>query len=273
MLRSEGIRVRPFPLRKVFIVAVSAAVAAGAVVAVSGPAQAASLGDQLASGDGLAPGDSLDSAGDTYHLVMQADGDLVESGADGQPVWQTSTSSPGASLLNAADGNLAVQAADGTVVWSTSYDPARGPATLTVNDQGTLIDQADSGSVLWVNYATPGGALTRADGAVEFAHEQLGKPYGYGAAGPNSFDSSGLTMAAWAVVGVPLPHNGPAQIAATTPVDRSELQAGDLVFYGTGTLVAVYIGNDQIILAPHTGARVQLAGLDYQPILSFGRVA
>ena len=75
-------------------------------------------------------------------------------------------------------------------------------------------------------------------GAARYALQQLGKPYVFGAAGPDAFDCSGLTMAAWASQGVPLPHYtaGPAtrdwQVTRGTPepLDLSEAHAGDLVF-------------------------------------------
>jgi hypothetical protein len=76
---------------------------------------------------------SPDSTDLTPHLVMQADGDLVDSGPDGQLVWQSATSSPGASLLNEPDGNLIIRATDGSVVWKTDYDPVCGHLTRRVH--------------------------------------------------------------------------------------------------------------------------------------------
>ena len=88
----------------------------------------------------------------------------------------------------------------------------------------------------------PAGFITagtpKGIGAAKFALQQLGKPYVFAAAGPDAFDCSGLTMAAWATQGVPLPHYtaGPAtpdwQVTRGTPepVDLSQAQAGDLVF-------------------------------------------
>ena len=88
----------------------------------------------------------------------------------------------------------------------------------------------------------PAGFITagtpKGIGAAKYALQQLGKPYVFAAAGPDAFDCSGLTMAAWATQGVPLPHYtaGPAtpdwQVSRGTPepVDLSQAQAGDLVF-------------------------------------------
>jgi cell wall-associated NlpC family hydrolase len=268
-----GNRMRLFHIRKIFVLAVLTALAAGGTaVALDGPALAAPVGDRLASGEVLAPGDSLESVSGTYRLLMQTDGNLVEYGPAGQVIWQTSTRRRGASLLNAPDGNLVIQTRDGCVVWSTDYDPTRGPATLSITDTGNLIDQADSGSVLWVIYATPGSPLTRADGAAEFALEQRGKPYVWGTTGPASYDNSGLALASYAVVGISLPHSAPGQLAATTPIDRSQLHAGDLVFYSSGNLVAVYVGNDDVVFVAVTGTVVHLASIDFSPTYAFGRV-
>ena len=68
--------------------------------------------------------------------------------------------------------------------------------------------------------------------AVTFALAQLGKPYVFGAAGPDAFDCSGLTMAAWAAAGVALPHLAAAQAGDGTaePTDLSHAGSGDLVF-------------------------------------------
>ncbi|SDG20154.1 C40 family peptidase [Klenkia brasiliensis] len=67
--------------------------------------------------------------------------------------------------------------------------------------------------------------------AVQYALAQLGKPYIWAAAGPNAFDCSGLTMAAWAAAGVALPHNAAAQTGHGTPgaINLTDAVAGDLV--------------------------------------------
>src|SRR2546423_10526682 len=82
----------------------------------------------------------------------------------------------------------------------------------------------------------------RAGGAVGSAYGQLGKPYRWGAAGPNSFDCSGLTMASWKAAGVGLPHSAALQWAQVHHVSRADLRQGDLVFYyGTIHHIAIYI--------------------------------
>jgi cell wall-associated NlpC family hydrolase len=119
-----------------------------------------------------------------------------------------------------------------------------------------------------------------ASAAVDFAYAQLGEPYVWGAAGPDSWDCSGLTMGAWAAAGVSIPHYTVDQYYATTPVSYSSLRPGDLVFWASepgnpATIfhVGMYVGNDQMIHAPRTGRNVELVSMWYWvPPTSYGRV-
>ena len=104
----------------------------------------------------------------------------------------------------------------------------------------------------------PGGA-----GAVQAAESQIGVPYRWGAESPKGssdpgFDCSGLTAWSWGQVGVGLPHYSGSQMADSAPVPLSDLQPGDLLFYGPGgdEHVAMYIGGGQMVEAPYTGASV-----------------
>ncbi|TCJ23726.1 C40 family peptidase [Nocardioides jejuensis] len=115
-------------------------------------------------------------------------------------------------------------------------------------------------------------ASGRAGLAVKYALAQLGDPYVWGAAGPNAFDCSGLTMMAWAAAGVSLPHSSSAQSTMGTPVSISQLQPGDLVFYYSPVShVAMYIGGGKIVHAPHSGANVEIADLNRMPITTARR--
>ena len=109
----------------------------------------------------------------------------------------------------------------------------------------------------------PGGA-----GAVQAAESQIGVPYRWGAESPKGtsdpgFDCSGLTAWSWGQVGVGLAHYSGAQMGASAPVPLSDLQPGDLLFYGPGgdEHVAMYIGGGgQMVEAPYTGASVWITG-------------
>jgi cell wall-associated NlpC family hydrolase len=118
-------------------------------------------------------------------------------------------------------------------------------------------------------YTYPGGA---AGVAVKFACAQIGKMYQYGAGGPGTYDCSGLTSAAWAKAGVYLPHNAAAQRKAVDDVSRSNLRAGDLVFYYSDLHhVGMYVGGGWIVHASRTGEPIRMRKLDAAPVHSFGR--
>jgi len=117
-----------------------------------------------------------------------------------------------------------------------------------------------------------GPASGRAADAVKTAFAQLGDPYAYGAAGPNAFDCSGLTMYSWAAAGVSLPHSSSAQYSAVRHISVSDLQPGDLVFYYSPiSHVGIYIGGGRIIDAPYPGLNVHISGLHSMPLVGAGR--
>jgi cell wall-associated NlpC family hydrolase len=105
-------------------------------------------------------------------------------------------------------------------------------------------------------------ASGRASAAIAYAQRQIGKPYRWGGAGPNSFDCSGLTMRAWGAAGVSLAHSSRAQYSSGRKVSRNELQPGDLVFFGKPIHhVGIYVGGGMMIHAPQTGKNVTYASI------------
>jgi peptidoglycan DL-endopeptidase CwlO len=98
--------------------------------------------------------------------------------------------------------------------------------------------------------------------AVAFAYDQVGKPYVWDAAGPDSFDCSGLTLAAWATAGVSMAHYTVDQYNAFPKVPRASLQPGDLVFWSDLGHEGIYAGNGKVIHAPQPGEKVKVSGLD-----------
>jgi cell wall-associated NlpC family hydrolase len=111
-------------------------------------------------------------------------------------------------------------------------------------------------------------ALTSgAAAALAFAAGQLGAPYRWGGTGPGGWDCSGLTQAAYRAGGVALPRVAQDQFDAgpAVPADTG-VQPGDLVFFGASvgavTHVGLYVGDGEMVDAPHTGAvvRVEPAG-------------
>ncbi|MDQ6838549.1 MAG: LysM peptidoglycan-binding domain-containing protein [Actinomycetota bacterium] len=122
--------------------------------------------------------------------------------------------------------------------------------------------------------ASDGAAAT----ATRVALAQVGKPYVYGAAGPSSYDCSGLVSYAYAAAGVRLAHYTVTQYNTTSPVSGSGLSSGDLVFYNTGPgaqpgHVALYVGGGRVVSANRPGTYVQTQSLSYiGPAAGFRRV-
>ena len=117
-----------------------------------------------------------------------------------------------------------------------------------------------------------------ANQAIAFAKAQIGEPYSWGAAGPGSWDCSGLTMKAWASAGRSLPHWSVGQYQATSHISSSQLRPGDLLFWGSSSSsssihhVAMYLGGGMMIHAPRTGQDVQIVSMYYWiPPNFFGR--
>ncbi len=116
-------------------------------------------------------------------------------------------------------------------------------------------------------------ASDRAKVAVETALAQIGDPYVYGAAGPDAFDCSGLTMYAWRAAGVALSHSSSIQSTQGVPVSMSDIAPGDLVFYYSPiSHVGMYIGNGQIVHAPNPSRSVEVVPIGLMPIATIRRV-
>ncbi len=125
---------------------------------------------------------------------------------------------------------------------------------LSGKDKADLVGPVDHGV-----YLAPAGA---AQAAVQKALDQVGKPYVYGAAGPNSYDCSGLVMVAFKAVNVNLPHSSRMQYTYGKPVSSGQWIAGDLLFYGRSASsihhVAIFIGDGKIVHASTSGVPVKV---------------
>jgi len=134
-------------------------------------------------------------------------------------------------------------------------------ASLTVPQQQTVTSNSiGAGGTTSATYSGP--ASSQADKAVAFAYAQLGKPYQWGATGPDSYDCSGLAQAAWAAAGVAIPRDTYEQWAALPHIAASAIQPGDLLYYDGVGHVAIYVGDGYIIDAPQTGMDVERIPMD-----------
>jgi cell wall-associated NlpC family hydrolase len=148
----------------------------------------------------------------------------------------------------AAERARAAAAAARQAASPAASTPARPPAVGTA-EHAVQADEPTS---------APPAVRASAGKAVATARAQIGKPYEWGASGPGSYDCSGLTSYAWGSAGVSLPHSSRAQYSSLPHVARSQLQPGDLVFFGSPIHhVGIYEGGGMMINAPETGEHVR----------------
>jgi cell wall-associated NlpC family hydrolase len=230
-------------------------------------ARVASLAAQAYKGETLAEFSAVVSAPDTAEVVQRL---VVISGISRAEQAQISAAVDVSAVQQA---ELARLTAMRTTYRATQYDLTNQKTTITAQ----LTQLYALRSRVHAN-SPPSGAGTpapyvpgAAGKAVCFAYAQLGKPSAGAQAGPNSYDCSGLTMAAWHAAGVTLSHNAAQQWSEVTHEPRGALQPGDLVFYSNLGHVAIYVGNGQVIHAPKPGDVVRLASVDMMTPYGYGR--
>lgn len=130
------------------------------------------------------------------------------------------------------------------------------------------LDPADYGMDANAPEAPVGSSTT-----VRYAYAQLNKPYVFAADGPDSFDCSGLTMAAYRQVGISLPHSAHEQYQGNPHVSRGSVQAGDLVFFNGFGHVGLAISNSKVIHAPTEGENVKISSIDSMGFVGAARPA
>lgn len=142
-----------------------------------------------------------------------------------------------------------------------------GSTMPSANPEATTAPSASAQPAAQANIAATGNS--QIDAVLAFTRAQLGKPYKFFTAGPDTYDCSGLVKAAFATIGLALPHQSYAQSKFGTPVDwRNEpIKAGDLVFkYSSTNLsvishVGIAISSTQMIHAPNAGSVVKVAAI------------
>jgi len=155
----------------------------------------------------------------------------------------------------------AIDNKDGDVTADVSVGNIDTNTTGNKSVEFSVLDAAGNKSVasLSVKVYTPGTKV------LETAYTKLGSPYKWGATGPNSFDCSGFTSWVYRQHGISLSRTAQAQSQGGVAVDRSNLQPGDLVFFGSGTgritHVGIYVGDGKMIHSPQTGDVVKISAL------------
>ena len=138
-----------------------------------------------------------------------------------------------------------------------------GTGSVDVTVVSKLGKSATSGGDVYSYVTTPGPG----NDVVLTALAHLDAPYLWGGAGPGSFDCSGLAQSVFGELGIALPHHAAAQYPLGTPVATPQLQPGDLVFFGNPIYhVGIYVGDGNMIDAPHTGSYVRLESMSWSDL-------
>ena len=153
-------------------------------------------------------------------------------------------------ILDSSNGWYKIKLSNGQVGWASSQ---------YISTSGN----SNSGSTNNGNSSNESTNTNKAQAIVNTARAQLGKPYVWGAEGPNTFDCSGLVYYVYGQNGVKMPRSSREQANVGTTVSQSQLQPGDLIFSSTDgsgkvTHVGIYIGNGQMIHAPQEGDVVKV---------------
>ena len=245
-------------------------------------------------------------AGTSYSVITKLPKgtvvDVLESASNGWKKIKTSGGTTGwasgdylttGSAGNSSTDNSTSQTSYKATVNTDSLNMRKGAGTsysvITKLSKGTVVDVLESASNGWKKIKTSNGTIGWVSGSylangvveqpstpstnkvqavIDLAHKQLGKPYVWGAEGPNSFDCSGLIYYVYKnAAGITLPRTSSAQYSAGVAVSRSNLKAGDLIFSstdGTGNIthVAIYVGDGQMIHAPRNGKNVEKVSIN-----------
>ena len=139
--------------------------------------------------------------------------------------------------------------------------PTPAPSTTTTPEQTPVAATTTATTTTTPSEAPAGPTSGGHPEAATIALRYLGVPYLWGGATPAGFDCSGLVMYVYAQLGISLPHFAAAQYTLGSPVDRDQLQPGDLVFFENLNHVGIYIGGGQVVHAPTTGDVVKISNL------------
>ncbi|MFF4570421.1 NlpC/P60 family protein [Streptomyces sp. NPDC001410] len=155
-------------------------------------------------------------------------------------------------------------------------DVERLLASLTPEQLSAIARLEQQGVTQAQDKLVTSGALGRAavpssaegERAVRYAMDQIGKPYQWGAAGPKSYDCSGLTSQAWDHAGTPIPRTSQEQWDRLKRIPLTDLRPGDLVIYfPEATHVAMYVGDGKVVQAPRPGEKIRISPLASNPVL------
>ena len=182
---------------------------------------------------------------------------------------------PGGAHAVAAPAGAILAAGVVTVPPSPPPTTQPSPALARAADDGSrrqlpTNSPAPTASVL-ADTPRPSAQPSRGQRALTWALTQIGKPYVWGAQGPDAFDCSGLTFMAWRAAGVDIARTSQGQWRTLPRVLDGGLRPGDLIVFYNASHVALYAGAGMVVQAPRAGRRVSLAKMAAMPVLGVVR--
>ncbi|ARY91984.1 MULTISPECIES: NlpC/P60 family protein [Lacticaseibacillus] len=190
---------------------------------------------------------------------LKADAD--KAAADAQKMLDANKDKLAELAAEEAAKTAAAQQAVSAAASTTSTSTASSTASASNNASSTSVTSSKASA------STGGNTISVSGGSIASnAAKYLGVPYVYGGTSPSGFDCSGLIYYAAKEAGVSLPRTSQAQSTLGSYVAVSDLQAGDLVFWGgvgSAYHVGIYIGNGQYIHAPAPGQSVTVQSMAY----------
>ncbi|WP_280527244.1 C40 family peptidase [Clostridium sp. BJN0001] len=152
-----------------------------------------------------------------------------------------------------------------TTLTTSSTSTVKTANLVSVKTIKAPIKKAASDSSLLPESMLSRGESGKTSSIINTAYSLLGKPYVYGAVGPNAFDCSGFTKYVYGKSGISLNRTTYQQVTQGSIVSKSNLEPGDLVFFNTmGSIshVGIYVGGGDFIHAPRTGKPVMVSSLN-----------
>ncbi len=162
-----------------------------------------------------------------------------------------------------AERRIAAERAERRALARAAADEARAEPAPAPQAAPAASSPSDSASASPPAPPPPPPPAAKYKGVVGTAMQYLGVPYVWGGESPTAgFDCSGFVMYVYRQHGVSLPHHAATQFNYGTPVDRSQLEPGDIVYFNGLGHNGIYIGDDKFIHAPHTGDVVKISSLN-----------
>ncbi len=223
---------------------------------------------QISGSTSLDVGEHLVSPNGRFQLSMQDNGNLVlRRVSDAKILWHPNADGSGGAKLKVSDsGNAVLYRGDGDIVWASGTTRWPGGTVLYVSDSGNVVLRKDNGTVVWRVGTDP--AIHGVEAMIEYATQQIGKPYLLGAEGPTYFDCSGLTYRAMQAGGFDIGGHLSAntQYNNYAHIPKANMRRGDLLFYNLDNDAAVdhvgtYIGDGQMIHTWEEGTPLQVTSL------------